>query len=79
MVRKGFEPLLLTSPILRFTLFEFLAPILPDINVLSYNDISQDIQFKTFDRLTIQAPAREIPPSQAETDQQPIIEESELV
>lgn len=79
MVRKGYEPVLLTSPILRFTLFEFLAPILPDINVLSYNDISQDIQFKTFDRLTIQAPERAIPPAQPVTNQQPITEETELV
>lgn len=54
MIRQGYEPVLLTSPVLRFTLFEFLAPILPEINVLSYNDISQNVQFKTFDRLTIE-------------------------
>ena len=54
MIRQGYEPILLTSPVLRFTLFEFLAPILPDINVLSYNDISQDVQFKTFDRLRME-------------------------
>ncbi|SMO95691.1 flagellar biosynthesis protein FlhA [Gracilimonas mengyeensis] len=54
MIRQGFDPILLTSPVLRFTLFEFLAPILPDINVLSYNDITQDVQFKTFDRLRIE-------------------------
>lgn len=53
MIRQGYDPILLTSPVLRFTLFEFLAPILPDINVLSYNDISQNVQFKTFDRLKI--------------------------
>jgi flagellar biosynthesis protein FlhA len=54
MIRQGYEPILLTSPVLRFTLFEFLAPILPEINVLSYNDISSDVQFKTFDRIRIQ-------------------------
>lgn len=54
MIRQGFEPILLTSPVLRFTLFEFLAPILPDINVLSYNDISPDVQFTTFDRLHLE-------------------------
>ncbi len=54
MIRQGYDPVLLTSPVLRNTLFEFLAPILPDINVLSYNDISQNVQFKTFDRLNIQ-------------------------
>lgn len=79
MVRKGFEPVLLTSPILRFTLFEFLAPILPDINVLSYNDISQDIQFKTFDRLTMQAPERTIPNPTSANQLQPTTQESELV
>lgn len=54
MIRQGYDPILLTSPVLRFTLFEFLAPILPEINVLSYNDISSDVQFKTFDRIKIQ-------------------------
>lgn len=54
MIRQGYDPILLTSPVLRFTLFEFLAPILPEINVLSYNDISSDVQFKTFDRIRIQ-------------------------
>lgn len=53
MIRQGYDPILLTSPVLRYTLFEFLAPILPDINVLSYNDISQDVQFKTFGRLKL--------------------------
>jgi len=54
MIRQGYDPILLTSPILRHTLFEFLAPILPEINVLSYNDITQNVQFNTFDRLHIQ-------------------------
>jgi flagellar biosynthesis protein FlhA len=54
MIRQGYDPVLLTSPVLRHTLFEFLAPILPEINVLSYNDISQNVQFQTFDRLSIQ-------------------------
>ena len=54
MIRQGFDPILLTSPVLRYTMFEFLAPILPDINVLSYNDISQDVQFKTYGRLKIE-------------------------
>ncbi|TVQ66293.1 MAG: flagellar biosynthesis protein FlhA [Balneolaceae bacterium] len=53
MIRQGYEPIMLTSPVLRLTIYEFLAPILPDINVLSYNDISPDVQFKTFGRLRI--------------------------
>lgn len=59
MIRQGYDPILLTSPVLRHTLFEFLAPILPEINVLSYNDISQNVQFKTFDRLQVQAELNE--------------------
>lgn len=54
MIRQGYDPILLTSPVLRHTLFEFLAPILPEINVLSYNDISQNVKFNTFSRLQIQ-------------------------
>jgi len=54
MIHQGYDPILLTSPVLRNTLFEFLAPILPEINVLSYNDISQNVQFQTFDRLHIE-------------------------
>lgn len=54
MIHQGYDPILLTSPVLRHTLFEFLAPILPEINVLSYNDISQNVQFETFDRLRIE-------------------------
>lgn len=54
MIHQGYDPILLTSPVLRFTMFEFLAPILPEISVLSYNDISPDIQFETFDRLRVQ-------------------------
>lgn len=53
-IRQGYDPILLTSPVLRHTLFEFLAPILPDIHVLSYNDISPDVQFSTFDRLRLE-------------------------
>jgi flagellar biosynthesis protein FlhA len=53
MIRQGYDPILLTSPVLRFSLFEFLAPILPDIHVLSYNDISPEVHFKTFDRIKI--------------------------
>ncbi len=61
MIKQGYDPILLTSPVLRHTLFEFLAPILHDINVLSYNDISQDVQFKTFGRLQIQKAELEEP------------------
>lgn len=54
MLRQGYDPILLTSPVLRHTLFEFLVPILPEITVLSYNDISPDVRFKTFGRLNLE-------------------------
>ena len=50
MIQSGRKPILLTSPILRFTIYEFFAPILPEI-VLSYNDITPRVQFKTIDRI----------------------------
>ncbi len=54
MIRQGLEPVMLTSPVLRPTIYDFLVPILPEINVLSYNDISPDVQIKTFDRIQLQ-------------------------
>jgi flagellar biosynthesis protein FlhA len=56
MLQNGYEPILLTSPLLRFTLYEFFGAILPEIVVLSYNDISPRVQFKTIDRITIAEP-----------------------
>ncbi|MCH8557601.1 MAG: flagellar biosynthesis protein FlhA [Balneolia bacterium] len=53
MIRDEYEPILLTSPVLRATMYEFLAPILPDLHVLSYNDITANVQFKTYDRISI--------------------------
>ncbi len=53
MIKDGYDPILLTSPVLRHTMFEFLTPILPDIHVLSYNDVSADVHFKTYDRISI--------------------------
>ena len=47
------NPLLLTSPLLRFTLYEFFGAILPEVVVLSYNDISPRVKFKTVDRISI--------------------------
>jgi flagellar biosynthesis protein FlhA len=55
MIKEGLEPILLTSPVLRPTLYEFLSPILPEITVLSYNDITVDTNIQTFDRITLNA------------------------
>jgi len=56
MLQNGHEPILLTSPLLRFTLYEFFGAILPEIVVLSYHDISPRVQFKTINRITIAEP-----------------------
>ena len=39
LISAGHAPILLTSPVLRPTLFGFLAPALSDVAVLSYNDL----------------------------------------
>ncbi len=51
MLANGMEAVLMTSPVLRPALYEFLVPILPEIHVLSYNDITMDTQIKTIDRI----------------------------
>ena len=53
MMKKGYEPVLLTSPVLRPTIYEFLVPILPEISVLSYNEITMDTQIKTFEKIQL--------------------------
>ncbi|WP_456427707.1 flagellar biosynthesis protein FlhA [Rhodocaloribacter sp.] len=46
-------PILLTSPVLRPTLFNFLSPMVPDIAVLSYNDLVPEAQVEVVDQLKI--------------------------
>ena len=53
MLNNGMDAVLMTSPVLRPTLYEFLVPILPEIHVLSYNDITMDTQIKTVDRISL--------------------------
>ncbi|HKI46082.1 MAG TPA: flagellar biosynthesis protein FlhA [Balneolales bacterium] len=53
MLNEGTDAVLMTSPVLRPTLYEFLVPILPEIHVLSYNDITMDTQIKTVDRISL--------------------------
>lgn len=53
MISEGRDPVLLTSPVLRPTVYEFLVPILPEISVLSYNDVTVDTQIKTFERVSL--------------------------
>ena len=42
LLAAGHAPVLLTSPVLRATLFAFLDPTLPDVAVLSYQDLVPD-------------------------------------
>ncbi len=42
LIAAGHPPVLLTSPVLRATLFAFLDPVLPDVAVLSYQDLAPD-------------------------------------
>lgn len=53
MIANGFAPVLLTSPVLRPTLFQFLSPMLSDIAVLSYNDLMPDASVEVVDQLKI--------------------------
>ncbi len=59
MITEGYDPILLTSPVVRLALFDFLSPILPEITVLSYNDITVDARINKYARLTLQAPELE--------------------
>lgn len=65
MISNGLEPILLTSPVLRPTLYDFMVNIMPEIAVLSYNDITIDTQIKKFERIelseSIAEPTEEIP------------------
>lgn len=53
LISHGYTPVLLTTPVLRSTLFNFLAPMLSDIAVLSYNDLSPDAQVEVSDQLKL--------------------------
>ncbi|MCS7082130.1 MAG: flagellar biosynthesis protein FlhA [Bacteroidetes bacterium] len=54
MMANGLQPIVLTSPVLRPTLYQFLSPIWPDVVVLSYNDLTVDTQIKAIDRIGLQ-------------------------
>ena len=54
MIAQGYDPILLTSPVLRPALFDFLEPVIPEITVLSYNDLTIDTQIKKFESISLQ-------------------------
>jgi flagellar biosynthesis protein FlhA len=53
MIGMGRPPVLLTSPVLRPTLFGFLSPMVPDIAVLSYNDLTPDASIEVVEQLKL--------------------------
>ncbi len=52
LISKGYPPVLLTSPVIRSTLFNFFSPVLSDIAVLSYNDLILDISVEVEHQLS---------------------------
>ena len=53
LIGEGYVPVLLTSPVLRSTLFNFCSPSLPDIAVLSYNDLVLDVSIEIEHQISI--------------------------
>ena len=53
LIGAGRAPVLLTSPVLRPTLFGFLSPMLPDVAVLSYNDLVPEASIEVVDQLRL--------------------------
>lgn len=53
MITTGIPPVFLTSPVLRPTLFNFLSPMVSDVSVLSYNDLTADAEIEVIDQLKL--------------------------
>jgi flagellar biosynthesis protein FlhA len=53
LIANNRAPVLLTSPVLRSTVYRFLAPMLSDITVLSYNDLSPEAPVDIVDQVSI--------------------------
>lgn len=54
MISAGNDPILLTSPVLRPAIYDFLIPVVPEINVLSYNDLTMDTEIKKAGTITLE-------------------------
>ena len=52
-IGNGRVPVLLTSPVLRPTLFDFLSPMVSDIAVLSYNDLTPDARVEVIEQIKL--------------------------
>lgn len=55
MITEGYDPILLTSPVLRPAVYDFLEPVIPEITVLSYNDLTVDTQINKFGSISLKA------------------------
>ncbi len=53
LIGSGRAPVLLTSPVLRPTMFNFIAPMVSDIAVLSYNDLVPEAEVDVVDQVVI--------------------------
>jgi flagellar biosynthesis protein FlhA len=53
LISSGRAPVLLTSPVLRPSMFNFLAPMVSDIAVLSYNDLIPEAEVNVVDQVAI--------------------------
>ncbi|MEX0821408.1 MAG: flagellar biosynthesis protein FlhA [Rhodothermales bacterium] len=53
MIGDGLAPVMLTSPVLRPTVFTFLSPMVSDIAVLSYNDLIPEAEVDVVDQVRI--------------------------
>jgi flagellar biosynthesis protein FlhA len=54
MIAEGFDPIMLTSPVLRPAVFDFLEPVIPEITVLSYNDLTVYTQINKFGSVSLE-------------------------
>jgi len=54
MIAGGHKPIILTSPVLRPAIYDFLVSVIPDVVVLSYNDLTIDTQIKKFEKIELQ-------------------------
>lgn len=60
MKAQGHKPVILTSPVLRPALFDFLSPVYPDVYVISYNDLTVDTNIKKFDSIELQTSSAQL-------------------
>lgn len=53
LIGEDRAPVLLTSPVIRATVYQFLAPMVSEITVLSYNDLTTDAPVDLIDQVSI--------------------------